>query len=733
MLLSPLYCLEAESEYVHGRVYSLIDGKYYSTTGYVRIYVYSKEGKLIQKTITGKDGMYYFQLEPGSYILKVEKPGYIGRTAFIKLKPESSVKIDFELERRVSPYDVTLVIDGLPEGLHPKINLDGRFQGFAVNGSVYSFRGGTTHRIKLEEAIRAGDERYVIDGSPYVTFNSTGALKFKYLRQFYVRSASSPDLAGWYHEGEALITERRGDLILPNGTRLIFEHWVKDGVALEGNPAVVEVDSSFRIEAKYRRQYLVQVDPGKAEATGGGWYDEGSVAKVSISKLEIEEEELEYHFKGWRGDVETSNATAVFPVDSPKLIYADWEAVVPVQVEAIDPIYVAIISISLLICVARILSGLFIKFKIPEVLGELFAGMLLSPYALGGMRVAGFQIVELNEYVLAFAEIGAILLLFIAGLEVSFGQFKAVGVKSAIVGASGVIAPFFMGAYVSVLLGFDWNVGLIVGATLSATSIAITMRTLEEMGKLRSMEGSIMINSAVIDDVLSLLVLAMVMSIINLGVAPKPLELILLLLKGIMFWFLLMGVVLVVGPRVISMAAKWKAKGTVEAASTAMCFGGAIGAASVGLSPIVGAFSAGMALASSRLLPRIRDYIDKLSMVFSPIFFAVIGAAFNARALNFNTVWIMAVLIAVAIVSKLVGCGMPASALLKDPRRGLRVGIGMISRGEVGLIVAGIGMTSGIIAQDLYAAIITMVILTTVITPIMLKRSYAGEGASAHA
>lgn len=719
-----------ESCYVHGRVYSLIDGEY-SPTAYARILVYDKDGGLIQKTVTGEEGIYYFQLEPGPYTLKVEKPGYISRTAFIKLEPESGLRIDFELERRVSPYDVMLVIDGLPEGLNPKVNLDGKFQGFAINGSVYSFREGTAHRIGLEETIYAGDERYIIDGSPCATFNSTSVLKFRYLRQFYVRSTSSPNLAGWYYEGGALITEEKRDVTFHNGTRLIFEGWVKDGVALEGNPAVVKVDSSFRIEAKYRRQYLVQVDPGEAEATGGGWYDEGSVAKVTISKLEVEKDGLKYRFRGWRGGVKTDNATAVFSVDSPKLIYADWEAAIPVQARAANPIYAAIISISLLICVARILSGLFVKFKIPEVLGELFAGMLLSPYALGGVRVAGFQIIELNEYVLAFAEIGAILLLFIAGLEVGFGQFRAVGLKSAIVGTFGVIIPFFMGAYVSVLLGFDWNVGLIVGAALSATSIAITMRTLEEMGELRSMEGLIMINSAAIDDVLSLLVLVMVMSIINLGAAPKPLELTLLLTKGLLFWFLLMVIVLIVGPRAVGMAARWKAKGTVEAVSTAVCFGSAVGAASIGLSPIVGAFSAGMALASSRVLPRIKDYVEKLSMVFSPIFFAIIGAAFNARALNLNSVWIMLILIIVAIVSKLVGCGVPASVLLKDSRRGLRVGIGMVSRGEVGLIVAGIGITSGLIAQDLYAAIITMVVLTTVITPIMLKRSYAGEEAGA--
>jgi len=234
-----------------------------------------------------------------------------------------------------------------------------------------------------------------------------------------------------------------------------------------------------------------------------------------------------------------------------------------------------------------------------------------------------------------------------------------------------------------------------------------------------------MINSAVIDDVLGLIVLTIVLSIISSGIIPSPLNLVLILLKAVLFWFLLTMAIVFLAPRFISIAARWEAKGTVEAVSTAICFGSAIGAASIGLSPIVGSYAAGMALAESHIITRIKEYIEKLAMVFSPIFFAVIGAQFNIKALTMNTVFITIILLSIAVLSKLIGCGLPAIALLKNSKQGLRIGIGMISRGEVSLIIAGIGITSGLITQELYAAIITTVILTTIIVPIALKGTYS--------
>jgi Kef-type K+ transport system membrane component KefB len=131
-----------------------------------------------------------------------------------------------------------------------------------------------------------------------------------------------------------------------------------------------------------------------------------------------------------------------------------------------------------------------------------------------------------------------------------------------------------------------------------------------------------------------------------------------------------------------------------------------------------------MAIASSRMLARVRDYIEKLSILFSPIFFAYIGAQFNIKALSLESLLLILTLVIIAVISKLLGCGLPAMIALRNIRGGFRVGLGMISRGEVGLIIAGIGVTSGILTQNIYGAVVAMVIFTTIVTPIALRWAY---------
>ena len=150
-------------------------------------------------------------------------------------------------------------------------------------------------------------------------------------------------------------------------------------------------------------------------------------------------------------------------------------------------------------------------------------------------------------------------------------------------------------------------------------------------------------------------------------------------------------------------------------------------AAFVGLSPIVGAFAVGMAVASTRVINRVSEYVDKLGIIFVPLFFAIIGTQVDLRGINLNVLLLAGGIVAVAILTKLVGCGLPSMLFLKDKSKAMEVGIGMVSRGEVGLIVAGVGVSSKILSSDVYTAIIIMVALTTVVTPIWLKRSYQRE------
>jgi Kef-type K+ transport system membrane component KefB len=192
------------------------------------------------------------------------------------------------------------------------------------------------------------------------------------------------------------------------------------------------------------------------------------------------------------------------------------------------------------------------------------------------------------------------------------------------------------------------------------------------------------------------------------------------------FFGIMLLVAVIVIPKVVT-PRLWKAKGSVEGIATASFFGAAAVAGIIGLSPIVGAFAVGMALSTSKVFDKIENYIGKIGLIFAPLFFAIIGAQVDLRAVNWEVISMSGIVIAIAIVTKLFGCGIPAMILMKNKVLGMRVGIGMISRGEVGLIVAGVGVSSGILTSDVYSTIVIMVAVTTIITPIWLKIEYRKE------
>jgi Na+:H+ antiporter len=194
---------------------------------------------------------------------------------------------------------------------------------------------------------------------------------------------------------------------------------------------------------------------------------------------------------------------------------------------------------------------------------------------------------------------------------------------------------------------------------------------------------------------------------------------------------LLIGAIIII-PRIVNAERLWKARGSIEGIVTASFFGASAIAAAVGLSPIVGAFSVGMAVASTKIIKRVEEYVDKLEIIFAPLFFAIIGAQVNLTGVNLDVLFLSAIVVVVAIFSKLVGCGLPAMMFLREKSKAMKVGIGMISRGEVGLIVAGIGVTSGALSSNIYTTVIIMVAITTLITPVWLKKAYGKEPAVAN-
>lgn len=394
-----------------------------------------------------------------------------------------------------------------------------------------------------------------------------------------------------------------------------------------------------------------------------------------------------------------------------------------------------IVSIGVLLFAAKLLAELFARFKLPVVLGELTAGIIVGPFALGAIPVFnGEPLVVLDETVRHIGEISAIVILFIAGLEITPREFLRGGAAAFTVGSLGVIVPFFVGFYVFEAFGLAALESMLIATALTATSIAISIQVMTELGRMQTKEARLILGAAIVDDVLAIAALSVVTTMVQTGnITPDIPEITFLIMKILgLFAALLVGAVFLI-PRLLHTDRLWKSKGSVEGVATAAFFGAAGLAAFVGLSPIVGAFAVGMAVASTRVIKQMEQYVDKLQIIFAPLFFAIIGAQVDLRGANLDVLYFSAILISVAVVTKLVGTGLPSIFFLKNRNKAMKVGIGMVSRGEVGLIVAGVGVTAGALTADTYTSVIIMVAATTIITPIWLKAAYKNEPAEPEA
>ena len=390
-----------------------------------------------------------------------------------------------------------------------------------------------------------------------------------------------------------------------------------------------------------------------------------------------------------------------------------------------------IIAVGILLAAAKLMGELFSRIKLPIVLGELLAGMIIGPFALGAFLLhpeTGESILKIGPELRTLGEIGAIVILFMAGLEMTPKEFLRGGKASFTVGTLGVVVPFFAGLLVFQAFGFDALQAMMIATALTATSIAISIQVLKEFNKIKSPEARLIIAAAVVDDILAIAVLSVVTSfggaeaIDNIDLVDVTFT----ILKVLGFFAAILITAIFVIPKVITPRI-WKATGSVEGIATASFFGAAAIAGMLGLSPIVGAFAVGMALSATKVFEKIENFISRIGLIFAPLFFAIIGAQVDFRTVNLDVLMLSAVVIAIAIATKLFGCGLPSILFLKNKAAGMRVGIGMISRGEVGLIVAGVGLSSGVLTGDVYTTIVLMVAVTTIITPIWLKMDYRRE------
>ena len=389
-----------------------------------------------------------------------------------------------------------------------------------------------------------------------------------------------------------------------------------------------------------------------------------------------------------------------------------------------------VIGILFMVLPAILFGKICKHFKISELVGFVLAGVLLGPFAIGGV-IPFFEkpIVNLNEIMLSLWQISGIIILFSAGLHFTFHGLIKAGYKSAVVGVLGVVVPLALGYYISGLFGFDWTVAVIIGATLSATSIVVAVTILVDLKKEKSEEGNILANAAVLDDVLGLAILSALISLVTLHTMPSLESIAVTIAIDFGLWFLiLMGAVFLL-PKIVhgislTKPSSLEARGAKEAASLGSAFGFAAIASIAGLNPIVGAFAAGMGLAGSKLAGQVREFVGRLRVIVEPLFFVIIGAHVNLAQINEMNFVFFTVILAVAVSSKIIGCGIPSIIMLKNRTKGLRVGYGMIGRGEVAFITIGVGLSTGIFDEVIYSTMVLVVLATIIIAPILFKNSY---------
>jgi len=394
----------------------------------------------------------------------------------------------------------------------------------------------------------------------------------------------------------------------------------------------------------------------------------------------------------------------------------------------------AVVDICVLIIAAEVAASLNARLRLPRILGPLLTGILFGPYLLGGIIIGGRPFIEYSELIYIFSEIGAVLLLYEAGLHMRFSDLLRAGKASLTIASVGVIVPYCLGFAASILLGYNFYVGMIIGGALTATSIAISLKSMEELGQLGSPEAKLIIGAAVIDDVIALSIASVILSIIADPQPTSPFTVMRLILTALLMWFLMSAFSSRLVPWLTGFIRRLEnideAGGSITPIFAILtCFGFAGVSGILGLSPLVGAFIAGMAIADSKYHDEVAGFTGKIGVIFVPLFFVVMGAGVDPYSILTGNFLLILVLGIIAVLSKLVGCGLPAIYFLKDREKGLRVGYGMISRGEIGLVISSIGTTYGILSGDIYTALVIVIFITTLLPPFLLRHSYLKEQA----
>ena len=374
-----------------------------------------------------------------------------------------------------------------------------------------------------------------------------------------------------------------------------------------------------------------------------------------------------------------------------------------------------LLSLFVIFVAAQIGAEIAQRLKLPGVVGEIVAGCLIGPSALGWLKVSD---IASGTPLDVLAEIGVVLLLFAVGLEMRLDDLKKVGRSALLDGILGVIVPFALGSIWAHGAGFEWARSLFVAAAFVATSAGITARVLQELGALQRIESRVILGAAVIDDILAMLLLGVVTALGG-GEDIRVGRLILVLVQAIAF----VAVIGWLGTRVMRVKGHWLERpinplSPLTIALT-LCLGLAFLSTKLGLAAIIGAFLAGMIASETRKREELEHQTQPLLAFLTPFFFVVTGAKIDLSVFASGAaLWMLLVVTVIAVISKFAGGFLGALSL---GRRGATiVGVGMVPRGEVGVVIASLGLAEGVFSAEIYAVIVAMSLLTSIITPPVL-------------
>lgn len=369
-----------------------------------------------------------------------------------------------------------------------------------------------------------------------------------------------------------------------------------------------------------------------------------------------------------------------------------------------------IFQIVIVLLATKIAGHFSVRLGQPSVLGKILIGILIGPAMLGWITD--------SEIMQTFSQIGVILLMFLAGLETDLEDLNANMKGAVLVAIGGVILPISMSYPLALAFGLTQGQAIFIGLTLAATSVSISVQTLNEIGWLKSKEGSVLLGAAVLDDIIVVVLIAIAMSFLVGDDVSIP-----ALIGGKVFFFVLLFVVARwVIPPFIKSFSRLKVTESVLSGALIACFALAyVGEHYFGIATIIGAFFMGIAIGRTEFKKEVEHKVEPIaSGIFVPFFFVSIGLAVTFEGIMEN-IWFLVIFSVVAILSKLIGSGLGAKLAGFNWRSSLGIGSGMISRGEVALILAGMGLTSGLLPAEDYTPMVIVIIITTLVTPPMLK------------